>query len=72
MGVNASFRIVLVFKVSGDEGLAPSNFSTLAFLAGSVIAHLTRGVVGVVVFVAVRASDGVGADSEAFLSVLLV
>ena len=63
---------LLLFKVGGDEGLAPSNFSALSFLAGSVVAHLTRRIVSVVGSVAVWAGNGMFADGEAFLSVLLV
>ena len=52
--------------------MAPSDFSALSFFAGSVIAHLARRVVGVVVSVAVGTGDWVIADGEALLSVLLV
>ena len=31
---------LLVFEVVGDEGLAPSDLTALAFFAGSVVAHL--------------------------------
>ena len=62
----------MLFKVGRDEGLAPSDFPVLLFLAGSVVAHLTRGVIGEVFSVAVRAGDWVGADGSSILSVLLV
>ena len=63
---------LLVFEVGGDEGLAPSDFSALSFFAGSVVAHLTQRIVGVVGSVAVRAGDGMLADSEALLPVFLI
>ena len=32
---------LVVFEVGGDEGLTPSDFSVLSFLAGSMVAHFT-------------------------------
>ena len=52
--------------------MAPSNFAALAFFAGSVIAHLARRIVGMVVSVTVGTGDWVIADGEALLPVLLV
>ena len=63
---------MLLFEVGRDEGLAPSDLSALSFLAGSIVAHLTRGVVGEVFSVAVGAGDWVGADGPSVLPVLLV
>ena len=62
----------MLFEVGGNEGLAPSNLLALSFLAGSIVAHLTRGVVGKVFSVTVRAGDGVGAGGSPVLPVLLV
>ena len=64
--------IVEVFGVVRDEGLAPSDFSALTFLTGSMVVHLARGVVSMVISVAVGTGYWVIADGEALPSVLLV
>ena len=74
--VNTGVRVVPLFLellcVPGDERLAASNLSSLAFLAGSVVPHSAAAVVRVVGLGAVWAGDWVGAGGQAFLPFFLI
>ena len=74
--VNAGVRVVPLFlellRIPGNEWLAMSDFSSLAFFAGGVVPHPTATVIHIVGFSAVWAGDWVGAGRQSLLPFLLI